>query len=120
MPKSLLEKKNDPPGWKGNVYFTSGKVDSGPCYGIKILKDGRVVFPPLDAPKTSELPNQPLPEPMSQPIKVLPDILVKLSVTKCLICDSPIPGKREDRKFCSPRCRQIASRKNRQLELIKL
>jgi hypothetical protein len=28
----------------------------------------------------------------------------------CAICGSPVPGKRQDRAFCSARCRQVAHR----------
>jgi hypothetical protein len=49
--KTLTETKlpANPPGWKGNAYFISGKVDVGPAYGIA-LKPGKnydfdVIFP---------------------------------------------------------------------------
>jgi hypothetical protein len=30
---------------------------------------------------------------------------------RCEVCNSPVPGKREDRHLCSARCRKRASRK---------
>ena len=65
----------------------------------------------LSSPDQSELKVKP----------ILPDTPAKLSVTKnrtCIVCGTEFSSKREDARFCSPNCRQIASRKNRQLVLV--
>lgn len=41
----------------------------------------------------------------------------KLSVTKTCFCGKSFKAKRIDAAFCSPKCRQTASRQNRQLTL---
>lgn len=42
----------NPPGWKGNLYYPSGKVGEGGAYGIVVMPldksgKGKVVFPRL-------------------------------------------------------------------------
>jgi hypothetical protein len=41
----------------------------------------------------------------------------KLFVTKTCFCGKTFKAKRNDAAFCSSRCRQVASRQNRQLRL---
>lgn len=42
----------------------------------------------------------------------------KLSVTKTCFCGKTFTAKRKDAMFCSPRCRQVASRENKQLRMM--
>lgn len=76
----------------------------------------------LDAPKTVGSPYQNNSQPTEKPKEVVLHTPVKLSVTetvkRCPICRKTVPGKRIDRQFCSPACRQRACR-GKQLELMK-
>lgn len=62
--------------------------------------------------------------------QIKPEVAVKVekvvSIVKtnkcdktCIVCGASLADKREGSKTCSARCRQAASRKNKQLELIK-
>ncbi len=57
-----------------------------------------------EPPKKTEKPRSPYYE-------------LKLSVTKVCPCGNSFTAKRADAVFCSPRCRQAASRESRQLKL---
>jgi hypothetical protein len=51
--------------------------------------------------------------------QAIPQQLSVTSLPLCEVCGEPVPGKREDRRFCPPKCRQAASR-GRQLDFAGL
>jgi hypothetical protein len=107
-------------GWRGNVYYPDGPDGNG--FGIEILPDGRVWFPMLKADndkvqKASLETCQPLQETVSTANGIyLSTLMQNVTDNSCLICGSPVPGKRLDRRYCSAKCRKRASR-GKQLSL---
>jgi len=121
--KSIIQDQlRDPAGWKDGLYYPDGFGKAG--FGINISPDGQVWFPMVkpengEGQKPTQETVQPLQEPVTSHQLIDLPIPEKLSVTKCLICGNTVPGKRIDRKYCSPKCRQQASR-GKQLHLAGL
>jgi hypothetical protein len=118
----------NPPGWKGNVYYPSGKVGIGDGYGIKQvsgkLYDLDVIFPVInEKPKVPIILNQPIPifiQSVTSDKAIHPDTSqenVTDNLNLCVVCGSRVEGKRIDRHYCSARCRKRASRQGKQLVL---
>lgn len=107
-------------GWKGNVYYPDGPDGNG--FGIEILPDGQVWFPMLKtdndkSQKVASETSQPLQESVSTSNGIyLSTLMQNVTDNSCLICGSPVPGKRLDRRYCSAKCRKRASR-GKQLSL---
>jgi hypothetical protein len=104
-------------GQKYGLTETCRTICSGPVDEVKESPEP----PRIDSQLKAELCDKPkevvqiVPQP--KPVKV--EAKQELSVTKrCDICGQPFQAKRADAKCCSPKCRQVASRKNRQLSLV--
>ena len=114
MLKSKYKGPKEATGWQGNIFYPDGPDGSG--FGIEVLPDGRVWFPMLKAdqeptPNIYPETSQPLQEPVSIPKGIhLPIPLPNVTDNSCIICGKSVPGKRVDRKYCSARCRKVASR----------
>jgi hypothetical protein len=88
-----------------------------------VLPDGRVWFPMLKA--DHELtPNTPPETCQASQETVLTSQVIHLPTPRqivtdnyCIVCGKSAPGKRLDRKYCSARCRKVASR-GKQLTLV--
>jgi hypothetical protein len=96
----------------GDQVFVTG----GEKFGA--APDGRTInLGPVGNDTLSQTPVQPaaLPAPAHQDTPVICDNQSK----SCVLCGGQVPGKRSDRRFCSVRCRKIASR-GKQLEMAGL
>lgn len=99
----------------GDMVFVTG----GKRYGLTAsLKTTLLEDKVCQDEKTASNTAQTAPEPVTQfPTIHLPTPTKNVTDNYCLICGSPVPGKRLDRKFCSARCRKAASR-GKQLALM--
>jgi hypothetical protein len=89
-----------------------------PKTGIRELRS--VIIPAATPTKIAKPSSYDESQTVIPPEPIHSDAPAKLSVTEaplCEVCKQPVPGKRTDRKTCSPKCRKIASR-GRQLELV--
>lgn len=102
--------------WLNDMVFVTGDKKYALTETCRTICTGAV-----DEEKAADvLP--PLPEPVTKPVKVsmdTPKPVVTDNSRKCEVCNNPFTSKRTDARYCSDKCRQIASRKNRQLVLIK-
>jgi predicted nucleic acid-binding Zn ribbon protein len=126
MATRLKDKKDkQETNWKGLVYYPDGTDNDG--YGIQVESNGFVWFPKVinpDKPVPPEMPRiavQTKAETCDKGQQVVQSSTPQLSVTKhCDICGNPLQAGRSDARYCSPKCRQTASRKNRQLALLEV
>jgi hypothetical protein len=97
--------------WESDMVF----VTMGKRYGV--TESGRTIcIGPVTANKASQDSEQPLEKTSGNTL----DSHQQKSVTKCQVCGASIIGKRPDKKTCSPKCRKVASRGGRQMELVEV